>query len=86
MPNHNPKTLNEKLADYQQVSFASWLEKTNIVATEEGDLNNLAPGILQVLVNLANTSNDPTQINLVNAINESFNESRRILIKAIAMS
>lgn len=85
-PNHNPKTLSQKLSDYHQVSFASWLEKTNLVATEEGDLNNLVSDIKSRLIALANDLDDPKQINLVNAINESFGESRRVLIKAIAMS
>ena len=86
MPTHNPKTLEDKLSDYHQVSFASWLEKTNVVAQEEGDLNNLAPTILNVLTQLATTNNDPNEINLVNAINHSFNETKKTLIKAIAMS
>ena len=86
MTDHKPKELKDKLSDYQKVSFAAWLEKTNVVAQEEGDLNSLSPQILNTLKALANQTNDVTKINLVNAINHSFNETRRTLIKAIAMS
>lgn len=45
----NPKTLPEKLAQFQNDSFSVWLQKTNISATEVGDLNNLFLELLNVL-------------------------------------
>jgi hypothetical protein len=71
----NPKTLQQKTPNYEQDSFSSWLEKTKIVAQEEGDLNNLNANI-----QLSDTPN------LVDAINHVDNETKKMLIKAIAMS
>ena len=45
----SPKTLAEKTAQYQNDSFSIWLEKTNITAREEGNLNKLLPSILNAL-------------------------------------
>lgn len=42
----NPKTLNEKLTVYQNDSFNIWMQKTNIAAREQGDLNLLPTVIL----------------------------------------
>lgn len=79
-----PKTLSEKTTIYQNDSFSIWLQKTNIVAKEQGDLNNLETLILDAIDDSEDT------LNLVNAINfvytESLKESRNILIKAIGMS
>jgi len=67
----NPKTLNEKTPNIDTDSFSSWLEKTKVIAQEEGDLNNLN----------TNAKND-----LVSAINETNTDIKKMLIKAIAMS
>lgn len=79
-----PKTLLEKTTQYQNDSFSIWLQKTNIVAQEQGDLNDLETLILDAIDDSEDT------LNLVNAINfvytESLKESRNILIKAIGMS
>ena len=145
----DPKSLIEKLSDYTQVTFATWLQKTNSVAREEGDLNKLNPTILsairqtitgcshpvvsgqlvtdtivlpeaglleehmeivalnqkRVVVEVINPTTvrldaplspplggtntsilNLSNINLVSAINLGSNETRRTLIKAIAMS
>jgi hypothetical protein len=79
-----PKTILEKTTNYQNDSFSIWLQKTNIVAQEQGDLNDLETLILDAIDDSEDT------LNLVNAINfvytESLKESRNILIKAIGMS
>ena len=79
----NPKTLAEKTAQYQNDSFSMWLEKTNITATEEGDLNLLTSVVLNYLKN-------SDTVDLVHAINFTYDttmkEVRNVLIKAIAMS
>lgn len=79
-----PKTLAEKTAIYQNDSFSIWLQKTNIVAKEQGDLNDLEALVLDAIDDSEDT------LNLVNAINwvytESLKEARNILIKAIGMS
>lgn len=79
----NPKTLAEKTAQYQNDSFSMWLEKTNIVASEEGDLNLLTEDVL------THIKNNET-LDLVHAINFTYDtmkkEVRNVLIKAIAMS
>ena len=79
-----PKTLAEKTAIYQNDSFSIWLQKTNIVAKEQGDLNDLEALVLDAIDDSEDT------LNLVNAINwvytESLKEARNILIKAIVMS
>jgi hypothetical protein len=67
----NPKTLEEKTPNIQDDSFSSWLEKTKIIAEEEGDLNNLVTD---------------EKTNLVGAINETNDKIKKMLIKAIAMS
>jgi len=81
-----PKHLIEKEPDYQGDSFASWLEKTLFTTIEVGDLNLLNQNVLSVLTSAAEASNDVKQINLVAAINETIVETRRVLIRAIAMS
>jgi hypothetical protein len=86
MSEFNPKTLAEKKPDYQGDSFASWLEKTLITTIELGDLNNLNPILLSVLEAAAQTQNNQEELNVVAAINETVNETRRVLIRAIAMS
>jgi len=79
-----PKTLQQKLAQYQNDSFDVWLQKTNVVATEEGDLNELNATIL------SNINDNVDTLNLVNAINwvydTTMKELRNVLIKSIAMS
>ena len=79
-----PKTLAEKTAIYQNYSFSIWLQKTNIVAKEQGNLNDLEALVLDAIDDSEDT------LNLVNAINwvytESLKEARNILIKAIGMS
>jgi hypothetical protein len=79
----NPKTLADKTAQYENDSFAMWLEKTNIAAMEEGDLNLLTGVVLNKL-------KDANTIDLVHAINFTYDntmkEVRNVLIKAIAMS
>jgi hypothetical protein len=79
-----PKTLAEKTAIYQNDSFSIWLQKTNIVAKEQGNLNDLEALVLDAIDDSEDT------LNLVNAINwvytESLKEARNILIKAIGMS
>ena len=79
-----PKTLAEKTAIYQNDSFSILLQKTNIVAKEQGDLNDLEALVLDAIDDSEDT------LNLVNAINwvytESLKEARNILIKAIGMS
>jgi len=79
-----PKTLQQKLAQYQNDSFDVWLQKTNVVATEEGDLNELNNIIL------SNINDSVETLNLVNAINwvydTTMKELRNVLIKSIAMS
>jgi hypothetical protein len=45
----NPKTLLEKIAQYQNDSFNIWLQKTNIAADEVGDLNVFISELLTVL-------------------------------------
>jgi len=42
----NPKTASEKYARYENDSFNVWLQKTNVVSTEQGNLNNLDPSLL----------------------------------------
>ena len=81
-----PKPLIEKSPDYQGDSFASWLEKTLFTTIEVGDLNLLHPLLLSVLQNDAHAGDDIKKINLVSAINETVKETRRTLIRAIAMS
>lgn len=79
-----PKTLQQKLTQYQNDSFDVWLQKTNVVATEEGDLHNLNDVIL------SNINASVETLNLVNAINwvydTTMKEMRNVLIKSIAMS
>lgn len=79
-----PKTLQQKLAQYQNDSFDVWLQKTNVVATEEGNLNELNATIL------SNINDNVDTLNLVNAINwvydTTMKELRNVLIKSIAMS
>jgi hypothetical protein len=86
MTTYLPKQLIEKEPDYQNDSFASWLEKTLFTTIEVGDLNLLNPKILNVLKSAAQASDDIKKINLVAAINETHAETRRVLIRAIAMS
>lgn len=86
MTEYNPKTLEEKKPDYVGDSFASWMEKTLITTIELGDLNNLNPILLSVLEATAQTQNNQEEINVVAAINETVNETRRVLVRAIAMS
>lgn len=85
-----PKPLSHKEPDYQGDSFASWLEKTLFTTIEVGDLNKLNSNILSVLISAAESANPPNgdikEINLVAAINEGVVETRRVLIRAIAMS
>jgi hypothetical protein len=73
-----------KTAIYQNDSFSIWLQKTNIVAKEQGNLNDLEALVLDAIDDSEDT------LNLVNAINwvytESLKEARNILIKAIGMS
>ncbi len=45
----NPKAALEKYTQYQNDNFNVWVQKTNIVAREEGDLNNLSPNLLSEL-------------------------------------
>ena len=45
----NPKTKLEKYTQYQNDNFNVWVQKTNIVAREEGDLNNLSATLLSQL-------------------------------------
>lgn len=45
----NPKTALEKYTQYQNDNFNVWVQKTNIVAREEGDLNNLSTNLLSEL-------------------------------------
>lgn len=45
----NPKTALEKYTQYQNDNFNVWVQKTNIVAREEGDLNNLSANLLSEL-------------------------------------
>lgn len=42
----NPKTKLEKYTQYQNDNFNVWVQKTNIVAREGGDLNNLSATLL----------------------------------------
>jgi hypothetical protein len=45
----NPKTASQKYTQYQNDNFNVWVQKTNIVAREEGDLNNLSTNLLSEL-------------------------------------
>lgn len=36
-----PKTLPQKTVNYENDSFEVWLQKTNVISSEQGDLNNL---------------------------------------------
>ena len=45
----NPKTASEKHTQYQNDNFNVWVQKTNIVAREEGDLNSLSANLLSEL-------------------------------------
>lgn len=45
----NPKTKLEKYTQYQNDNFNVWVQKTNIVAREGGDLNNLSANLLSEL-------------------------------------
>lgn len=98
-PPFNPKSLLDKKPDYQNDSFASWLEKTLFTSIELGDLNELHTNILAVIEAAADShyaqsvaagSPDPIgareELNLVSAINETYSETRRVLIRAIGMS
>lgn len=85
-PNHHPKQLIQKKPDYVNDSFASWLEKTLFTTVELGDLSKLNANILQVIEAAANEADDVEKINLVEAVNETWNETRRVLIRAIGMS
>lgn len=90
-PNHRPKDLIYKKPDYQNDSFASWLEKTLFTSIELGDLNLLHPNVLELLKANANAASpqgigNVEEINVVAAINETWNETRRVLVRAIAMS
>lgn len=40
-----PKTTPQKTVDYENDSFEVWLQKTNVISAEQGDLNTLHPGI-----------------------------------------
>lgn len=40
-----PKTLAQKTVNYENDSFEVWLQKTNVLSSEEGDLNRLHPSI-----------------------------------------
>lgn len=40
-----PKTLPQKTVDFENDSFEVWLQKTNVISAEEGDLNALHPDI-----------------------------------------
>ena len=46
----NPKTSLEKYTQYQNDNFNVWVQKTNIVAREGGDLNNLSQTLLSEVV------------------------------------
>lgn len=48
----NPKTASEKHTQYQNDNFNVWVQKTNIVAREEGDLNNLSANLLSELTSV----------------------------------
>lgn len=96
MTEYKPKTLAQKKPVYQNDSFASWMEKTLVTTIELGDLNNLCPLLFNVLKDAAQehaektpvTNNDlwPEKFNVVDALNETVKETRRVLIRAIAMS
>lgn len=79
-----PKPLNEKLADYHSESFATWLEKTNIVAREEGDLTTLDADIRS---QLDEGSYAYSLVNVINVVyDQTMKELRNVLIKSIGMS
>jgi len=42
-----PKTLEQKTVNYENDSFEVWLQKTNVISSEQGDLNRLNPQIYQ---------------------------------------
>lgn len=90
MTEYNPKALDEKKPDYQGDSFASWMEKTIITTIELGDLNNLNPILLDALKAAADAQpqedKKQEELNVVAAINETVSETRRVLVRAIAMS
>lgn len=44
-----PKTLPQKIAQFQNDSFDVWMQKTNISTNESGDLNKLSVGVLSEL-------------------------------------
>lgn len=48
-----PKTLPQKLTQYQNDSFNVWMQKTNVAASEGGDLNRLPSNLLAELQALA---------------------------------
>lgn len=91
MSHRQPKQLVQKKPDYENDSFASWLEKTLFTTIELGDLNKLDARILSVLKDAAHNStgtNEQAQeeLNVVAAVNETYTETRRVLIRAIGMS
>jgi len=45
----NPKTASEKYTQYENDSFNIWMQKTNVLSREQGDLNNLPPKVLTEL-------------------------------------
>lgn len=42
----NPKTLQQKLGQFQNDSFSTWMQKTNVTANETGDLNKISTSLL----------------------------------------
>lgn len=42
-----PKTLEQKTVNYENDSFEVWLQKTNVISSEQGDLNRLNTQIYQ---------------------------------------
>lgn len=91
MSHRQPKQLIQKKPDYDNDSFASWLEKTLFTSIELGDLNKLKPAILEVIKAAAHTSTGTDQeaqeeLSVVAAVNETYTETRRVLIRAIGMS
>lgn len=79
-----PSSVADKIAQYDAESFSTWMEKTNLVASEQGDLNEFSTN--EALWNhLSENGYD-----LVKAINfvydSSSNGLRRILIRSIGMS
>lgn len=45
----NPKELKEKIGKFQNDSFSTWMQKTNVSANEIGDLNKISSVLLNEL-------------------------------------